>query len=231
MPRCCPTKNNAPVLRLRTKRDIRSRHFTMSGLAVFATAGINAMSRLLSHVSSRENDYAHTKLTHDRRRIDGRRGAHLARSRARFGGRRSRADTQATKTSTIDLSARRRHLRRGDAFMLGAVASVFGAIAATAAAHRYRERYYYYGAPYDEGPYYYGGYAAPYAYGVPRHCRSGVSLSRRARKTRRPPRPSGAPSLRLIFAAAAAPRQLFINDPAPFINRFGVRIGYSPAHD
>ena len=49
--------------------------------------------------------------------------------------------TQATKTSTIDLSARRRHLRRGDAFMLGAVASVFGAIAATAAAHRYRERY------------------------------------------------------------------------------------------
>ena len=77
-------------------------------------------------------------------------------------------NTQATKTSTIDLSARRRHLRRGDAFMLGAVASVFGAIAATAAAHRYRERYYYYGAPYDEGPYYYGGYAAPYAYGVPR---------------------------------------------------------------
>ena len=72
--------------------------------------------------------------------------------------------TQATKTSTIDLSARRRHLRRGDAFMLGAVASVFGAIAATAAAHRYREQYYYYGAPYDEGSYYYGGYAAPFAY-------------------------------------------------------------------
>jgi hypothetical protein len=75
--------------------------------------------------------------------------------------------TQAAKISTIDLSARRRHLRRGDALMLGAVASVFGAIAATAAAHRYRERYYYYGEPYDEGPYYYGGYAAPYAYAAP----------------------------------------------------------------
>ena len=76
------------------------------------------------------------------------------------------ANTQATKTSSIDLSARRRHLRRGDAFMLGAVASVFGAIAATAAARRYRERYYYYG----EGPYYYGsyGYDAPYAYVTPR---------------------------------------------------------------
>ena len=74
---------------------------------------------------------------------------------------------QVTKSSTIDLSARRRHLRRGDAFVLGAVASIFGAIAATAAADRYRERYYYYGEPYDEGPYYYGGYAAPYAYAVP----------------------------------------------------------------
>ncbi len=58
-------------------------------------------------------------------------------------------------------------MRRGDAFMLGAVASVFGAIAATAAAHRYREQYYYYGAPYDEGSYYYGGYAAPFAYERP----------------------------------------------------------------
>ncbi len=91
---------------------------------------------------------------------------------------------QATKTSTIDLSARRRHLRRGDAFMLGAVASVFGAIAATAAARRYRERYYYYGEPYAEGPYYYGPYgydapyaAAPYAYSAPRVYRPGLRFN------------------------------------------------------
>lgn len=83
--------------------------------------------------------------------------------------------TQATKTATIDLSARRRHLRRGDALMLGAIAGVFGAIAATAAANRHRERYYYYAEPYDEGPYYNAPYgyrapyaAAPYAYSAPR---------------------------------------------------------------
>jgi hypothetical protein len=70
--------------------------------------------------------------------------------------------TQATKASTsIDLSARRRHYRhRGNAAVLGAVAGIFGAIAATAAANSYRHRYYY-GEPYYYGSY---GYGAPYAY-------------------------------------------------------------------
>ncbi len=72
----------------------------------------------------------------------------------------------ATATTT-DFSARRRHYRRGNAAALGAVVGVFGAIAAIAAAERYRDDYYYgdryyggyYGGPYTYGPVYpYGGY-------------------------------------------------------------------------
>ncbi len=86
----------------------------------------------------------------------------------------------ATDTTT-DFSARRRHYRRGNAAALGAVVGVFGAIAAIAAAERYRDGYYY-GDPYnygyfEPGPYYYGGgpyyggghYLGGHAFGGGRH--------------------------------------------------------------
>ena len=65
---------------------------------------------------------------------------------------------QAQSAGTIDLSARRRS-HRGNAAALGAVIGVFGAIAAIAAADRYRDSYYY-GDPYYGGY----GYGAPYGY-------------------------------------------------------------------
>ena len=70
--------------------------------------------------------------------------------------------SQVTHSSAVntELSARRRHYNRGNAAALGAVLGVFGAIAAVAAADRYRDNYYYGGGPYY-GPY---GYGAPYGY-------------------------------------------------------------------
>jgi len=78
---------------------------------------------------------------------------------------------QAQPAGTIDLSARRRS-HRGNAAALGAVIGVFGAIAAIAAADRYRDGYYY-GDPYYGG-YGYGapyGYAPAYRYGHHHHHR------------------------------------------------------------
>ncbi len=63
---------------------------------------------------------------------------------------------------TTDFSARRRW-HRGNRAVLGAAIGVFGAIAAIAAAERYRDRYAYYGDP-GYGPYY-GGYGYGYAPG------------------------------------------------------------------
>jgi hypothetical protein len=66
---------------------------------------------------------------------------------------------------SLEVSDRRRHRRyRGNAAVLGAVATVFGSIAALAAADAYRDRYYrpYYGY-YGPRPYYYYGHA-PYPY-------------------------------------------------------------------
>jgi hypothetical protein len=63
--------------------------------------------------------------------------------------------------STIGLmpaKAAHHHWRHGNAAVLGAVAGLFGTVAAIAAADRYRDQYYY-----DDGPYY--GYGGPYAYG------------------------------------------------------------------
>jgi hypothetical protein len=74
------------------------------------------------------------------------------------------APVQASKASTIDLSARRRW-HRGNAAAFGAILGVFGTIAAVAAANRYRDRYYYeYGQPYYGA---YGYYDGPYVYGSP----------------------------------------------------------------
>jgi hypothetical protein len=65
----------------------------------------------------------------------------------------------------IEFSSRQRqHYRhhRGNAAAFGAVATVFGTIAALAAASRYRDHYY---QPYGYyGPYGYGGYPDGYYY-------------------------------------------------------------------
>ena len=66
---------------------------------------------------------------------------------------------QVTENTGIDFSARRRH--RGNRAALGAAIGVFGAIAAIAAAERYRDRHYY-DDRYYYRPYSYGG---PYSYG------------------------------------------------------------------
>ena len=78
--------------------------------------------------------------------------------------------TQST-AATTEFSARRRW-HRGNTAALGAVIGMFGAIAAIAAADRYRNRYYY-GDPYYGG-YGYGGsygYAPGYRYGHHHHHR------------------------------------------------------------
>jgi hypothetical protein len=144
------------MLHLRTMRDIRSRQFEVGALAVFATAGINAVSRLLSHASIGRM-IMRTRISRTTAVALAAAVALTSFEIAPASAANLTGGTQVTQASTIDLSARRRHLRRGDALMLGAIAGVFGTIAAASAARRYRERYYY-----DE-PYYYG-YSAPYAY-------------------------------------------------------------------
>jgi hypothetical protein len=76
--------------------------------------------------------------------------------------------TQASQSSTIDFSARRRW-HRGNAAAFGAILGVFGTIAAVAAANQYRDRYYYYDGSYDGSYGYvpYGTYGGPYVYGSP----------------------------------------------------------------
>lgn len=78
--------------------------------------------------------------------------------------------SQVTRSSaaTTEISARRRHYHRGNAAALGAVLGVFGAIAAIAAADRYRNDYYYGGGPYY-GPYGYGAPVYSYRYGHHHH--------------------------------------------------------------
>jgi hypothetical protein len=76
----------------------------------------------------------------------------------------SKRPEAATHIDGLEVSARRRHRRhRGDAAMLGAVATVFGTIATLAARDRYRKRYYGYYGPH---PYYgyYGYYGPPHPY-------------------------------------------------------------------
>lgn len=81
---------------------------------------------------------------------------------AQAASKRSAQPQAAQSTAvTTDFSARRRHYR-GNRAALGAVVGVFGAIAALAAADRYRNDYYYYGSPYYGRPYY-----GPYSYGGP----------------------------------------------------------------
>ncbi len=79
----------------------------------------------------------------------------------------------ALALSTIPLAPaqaahRHWHHHRGNAAVLGAVAGMFGTIAALAAADRYRNDYYYDydGGPYYDAPYgYYGGYGYAPGYG------------------------------------------------------------------
>ncbi len=72
---------------------------------------------------------------------------------------------QAIQNTSTDFSARRRR-HSGNRAALGAVIGMFGTIAAIAAANEYRDRYYYYGDPYDYGPYpYYGGPYYGYGWG------------------------------------------------------------------
>jgi len=68
---------------------------------------------------------------------------------------------QVTENTGIDFSARRRW-HRGNRAALGAAIGIFGAIAAIAAAERYRDRHYYDDRYYDR-PYPY--YRGPYSYG------------------------------------------------------------------
>ncbi|MGH6682525.1 MAG: hypothetical protein ACRECA_01145 [Pseudolabrys sp.] len=72
------------------------------------------------------------------------------------------APAQAASNTATTFSARRHWHHHGNAAMIGAVAGVFGTIAAIAAADQYRNDYY----GYDGGPYY-----APYGYyyGGPRY--------------------------------------------------------------
>jgi hypothetical protein len=62
-----------------------------------------------------------------------------------------------------DFSAARRRFTRGDRMFLGAVAGVFGTIAALAARDRYY-RHYGYGPYYGPPPAPYGYYGGPYGY-------------------------------------------------------------------
>lgn len=66
----------------------------------------------------------------------------------------------ASHVEGLEVSARRRHRHsRGNAAMLGAVTTMFGTIAALAAADAYRKRYY---APYAYDGYYAAPYPSPY---------------------------------------------------------------------
>jgi hypothetical protein len=56
--------------------------------------------------------------------------------------------------------------RHGDAVAAAAIAGVFGTVAAVIAAKAARDRHKAYYGPHYATPYH-GGYAAPYAYGVP----------------------------------------------------------------
>ena len=64
---------------------------------------------------------------------------------------------QASQTTTLDFSARRRYRHYGNRAAVGAVLGMFGVIAGIAAANSYRDDYY--GDPYyyGPGPYYGGG--------------------------------------------------------------------------
>jgi len=145
-------------------RDIRSRHFEQGGIGAFGAAGINALSRLLIHVSIKEDQAMLTRSSRTAAVALAAAVALTSLDLAPASAANLAGGTQATNTSTIDLSARRRHYHRGNAAVFGAVAGLFGIVAATAAANSYRHRYYY-GEPYYYGPY---GYGAPYAY-APSH--------------------------------------------------------------
>jgi hypothetical protein len=66
----------------------------------------------------------------------------------------------------LELSSRKRHRHyrhHGNAAAFGAVATMFGTVAALAAASRYRDRHYYHSYGYHHAPYHYGAYS-PYGY-------------------------------------------------------------------
>jgi len=65
---------------------------------------------------------------------------------------------QASQTTTLDFSARRRYRHYGNRAAVGAVLGMFGTIAAIATANSYRDDYYYGDSYYyGPGPYYGGG--------------------------------------------------------------------------
>ena len=76
---------------------------------------------------------------------------------------------QVETAGTLDLSARKRHYRRGNSRaamqMFGMVLGTIGTIAAAEEARRYRHRYYgHYGYGYAPPPPYYYGYGPYYRY-------------------------------------------------------------------
>ena len=70
----------------------------------------------------------------------------------------------AKPADDLEFSSRQRRYRhhRGNAAAFGAVAAMFGTVAALAAASRYRNRYYYEPHGYYQPYGYYGGYGYPY---------------------------------------------------------------------
>lgn len=70
----------------------------------------------------------------------------------------------AKPADDLEFSSRQRRYRhhRGNAAAFGAVAAMFGTVAALAAASRYRDRYYYEPYGYYQPYGYYGGYGYPY---------------------------------------------------------------------